>query len=63
MWHKVEEIVQTYKLDPDLAAECAVKDANRFSIVEGRISTWHVDDFIKVVRSAEIMDTIDDSWA
>jgi len=54
MWHKVETVVQNYRLDPVVAAKVIEKNRDRFSIVNefgwDEISTWYVNDFVAEVR-------------
>lgn len=54
MWHKVDTVVENYRLDPAVAKKVVEKNRDRFSIVNefgwDEISTWHVNDFVAEVR-------------
>lgn len=59
MWHRVDTVVQNYRLDPATAQKVLDTKGtrDRFSIVNefgwDEISTWHVNDFVAEVRKQQ----------
>lgn len=59
MWHRVDTVVQNYRLDPATVQKVLdTKDTrDRFSIVNefgyDEISTWYVNDFVAEVRKQQ----------
>jgi hypothetical protein len=50
MWHSIESVAEGHFLDVEVTKQVAVEHASTLGIVDGRISTWHVDAFVQMVR-------------